>query len=138
VPERHHVVTLFWDALLAIGHAHSFPRLGPDYYPCGFQISPPRILNGFDSVFGRAPTAKKAVSLSSRNHFYVAFALLDLWCSRKWGAFRAAKLKALSYLLNSPLITSLMLYKLRRGRHPYEGGLLAVVRGITVRTKDRE
>jgi hypothetical protein len=54
VPERHHVVTLFWDALLSIGHAQSFPRLGPDYYPCGFQISPPRILNGFDSVFGRA------------------------------------------------------------------------------------
>jgi hypothetical protein len=48
------VVTLFWDALLSIGRAHSFPRLGPDYYPCGFQISP-RILNGFDSVFGRAP-----------------------------------------------------------------------------------
>jgi hypothetical protein len=32
VPERHHEVPLFWDALLSIGHAHSFPRPKPDYY----------------------------------------------------------------------------------------------------------
>jgi hypothetical protein len=29
----HHVVTLFWDALLPISHGHIFPRPMPDYYP---------------------------------------------------------------------------------------------------------
>ena len=47
------MVTLFWDALLSIGHAHSFPRPRPDYYPVDSNFTASRILNGFDSVFGR-------------------------------------------------------------------------------------